>query len=150
MVALTSQVQGSTNMSGNAVHVNRSTLFKRIGIGLFAGVLALTMVLSDAQARRLGGGRSMGTQSQSVQRSVAPAAVRTLAVATEKTPLPSGSSVQMFSQKSCVPPSTESNTNSYARSFSYGISDISSGIVMSALSLLFSFFLLQFLSLHPF
>ena len=80
-------------MSGNAVHVSRSTLFKRIGVGLFAGVLALTMVLSDAQARRLGGGRSMGTQSQSVQRSVAPAAVPPAAPAaarptTSATPAP--------------------------------------------------------------
>jgi len=75
-------------MSGNAVHVNRSTLFKRIGVGLFAGVLALTMVLSDAQARRLGGGRSMGTQSQSVQRSVAPAAVPPAAPAAAR-PTPS-------------------------------------------------------------
>jgi predicted lipid-binding transport protein (Tim44 family) len=88
MVALTSQVQGSINMSGNAVHVSRSTFFKRIGIGLFAGVLALTMVLSDAQARRLGGGRSMGTQSQPVQRSVAPAAVPPAAPAAAR-PTPS-------------------------------------------------------------
>jgi len=75
-------------MSGNTVHVNRSTFFKRIGIGLFAGVLALTMVLSDAQARRLGGGRSMGTQSAPVQRSVAPAAAAPAAPAAAR-PTPS-------------------------------------------------------------
>jgi len=75
-------------MSGNAVHVSRSTVLKRIGIGLLAGVLALTMVLSDAQARRLGGGRSMGTQSQPVQRSVAPAAVPPAAPAAAR-PTPS-------------------------------------------------------------